>query len=164
MAGSLSISSFVGGGADVAPGATGTPASKNIRSRPAGANKISIFAGLLLRFLNECSVPTDMLANIPEVATICWPPIWKASWPSRTKKPSSSRLWTCGARTHNCFADRVLAAGLVAGHEKAINVTDEGDSAALAGIAEGWFHLAFCSIGCTLPARPRKVTDRPAMA
>ena len=41
------------GAAVVAPGVTGTPTSKNICSRPAGATEISIRAGLSLSFLKE---------------------------------------------------------------------------------------------------------------
>jgi hypothetical protein len=48
IASSLSISSYLGGKAVVAPSASVTPTSKNICSRPAGATRISIFAGLLL--------------------------------------------------------------------------------------------------------------------
>src|SRR6516165_721447 len=41
-ASSFSISSLVGGKAVVAPSASGTPTSRNIRSRPAGATDMSI--------------------------------------------------------------------------------------------------------------------------
>src|SRR5688572_10797622 len=64
--------------------------------RPAGATEINILAGLLLSFLKECGVPTGMLANIPAVATTRSPLIVNVISPSRMKKPSSSRLWTCG--------------------------------------------------------------------
>src|SRR6516162_3168153 len=67
-ASSFSISSLVGGNAVVAPSGSGTPTSKNIFSRPAGATEVSIFAGLLLSFLKLWGVPTGMLANIPAVA------------------------------------------------------------------------------------------------
>ena len=46
-ASNFSISSFVGGRAVVAPSGSGTPTSKNIFSRPAGATEISILAGRL---------------------------------------------------------------------------------------------------------------------
>ena len=83
IASSFSISSFVGGSAVVAPSASGTPTSKNICSSPAGATEISILADLPLSFLNECSVPTGILANIPAVATRCSAPIWNVISPSR---------------------------------------------------------------------------------
>jgi hypothetical protein len=47
------ISSFVGGRAVMEPSGSGTPNSKNICSRPAGATGISSLDGLLLSFLNE---------------------------------------------------------------------------------------------------------------
>jgi hypothetical protein len=53
-------------------------------SNPAGATEISIFAGLSDSFLNECGVPTGMLANIPAVATCFLPLIVNAISPSRT--------------------------------------------------------------------------------
>ena len=67
----------------VAPSASGTPTSKNIFSKPAGATEISIFAGLLLSFLKEWGVPTGMLANILAVATIRSPLTVKVLSPSR---------------------------------------------------------------------------------
>src|SRR5262249_10779732 len=83
-ASSFSISSFVGGRAVVEPSGSGTPPSKNIFSRPAGATEISILAGLLLSFLKECGVPTGMLANIPVPATRRFSPIVNVISPSRT--------------------------------------------------------------------------------
>jgi hypothetical protein len=79
-----SISSFVGGRAVVAPSANGTPTSKNIPSRPAGATEISILAGRPDSFLKLCGVPTGMLANVPAVATICSPLRVNVISPSRT--------------------------------------------------------------------------------
>ncbi len=46
--------------------------------------------------LLTASVPTGMLANVPVFATIFSPLTVKVISPSRIKKPSSSRLWTCG--------------------------------------------------------------------
>lgn len=69
----FSISSFVGGNAFVVPSANSTPTSKNICSSPAGATEINIFSGHSLSFLNECGVPTGMLANVPAFATIFSP-------------------------------------------------------------------------------------------
>jgi hypothetical protein len=80
---SFSISSFVGGSAVVEPSGSGTPISKNILSRPAGATEISILAGLSLSFLKEWGVPTGMLANIPAVATTRSPLIVNVISPSR---------------------------------------------------------------------------------
>src|SRR5271166_3264269 len=80
----VSIASFVGGGAVVARSVSDTPISKNTCSRPAWATEINIFAGLSLSFLNECVVPTGMLANIPAVATTSSPLIVNAIIPSRT--------------------------------------------------------------------------------
>lgn len=81
---SLSIASLAGGGAVVAPSASGTPTSKNIFSRPAGATEISILAGLSLSFLKPCGVPTGMLANVPAFATTRSPLTVKVTSPSRT--------------------------------------------------------------------------------
>jgi hypothetical protein len=53
-------------------------------SSPAGATEISILAGLPLSFLNECGVPTGMLANMPAVATSRLPSIVNVISPSRT--------------------------------------------------------------------------------
>ncbi len=83
IASSLSISSLVGGKADVAPSASGTPTSKNIYSRPAGATDMSIFAGLLFSFLKLCGVPTGILANVPAFATTRSPLIVNVISPSR---------------------------------------------------------------------------------
>ncbi len=44
---------------------------------------MSILAGLLLSFLNECGVPTGMLANVPAVATTRSPLIVNVISPSR---------------------------------------------------------------------------------
>ena len=75
---------FVGGSAVVAPSASVTPTSMNICSRPAGATEISILAGRSDSFLNECGVPTGMLANVPSFATTCSPLTVKVISPSRT--------------------------------------------------------------------------------
>jgi hypothetical protein len=68
---------FRGRGCGGSAGGTGTPTSKNIFSSPAGATEISILAGLPPSFLNECGVPTGMLANIPALAMSRWSPINK---------------------------------------------------------------------------------------
>jgi hypothetical protein len=83
-ASNFSISSLIGGRAVVAPSASGTPTSKNICSSPAGATEINIFAGRSDSFLKLCGVPTDMLANVPAVATTFSPLMVNVISPSRT--------------------------------------------------------------------------------
>ena len=117
---------------------TGTPTSKNICSRPAGATEISILAGLPLSFLNECGVPTGMLANIPALATSRWSPTNEGDLAFEDVEalflPAVDVRGWPAARRHDGFPQGVLAVGVLAGRQEAVHVADDGDGAAFAGL------------------------------